>query len=165
MIKGWIVGDRELIARLQAAPRAINDALYETVDRLSIKLLAIVKEQKLSGGVLKARSGLLRRRTTYRVVREGTGVYGVVGTNVKYGAVHEYGFKGTVDVRAHLREVKQAFGKPLSAAKNVFVRGHTRKVNLPERSFLRSALREMRPEIERSMGKAMLAAAKRVLKD
>lgn len=160
MIKGWILGGDKLVHQLTESPHYIQDALYKTVDRLALKLLRKVKRDKLSGQVLRVgkRGGRLRRDINYRVERSGKAVYGTVGTNVNYGRVHEYGFKGTVSVRAHLREVKQAFGKPLQEAKQVFVRAHSRQMNLPERSFLRSALREMQPEINEEMCKAMRSA-------
>ena len=56
--------------------------------------------------------------------------------------MHEFGFSGTQNVRESLRTVKQAFGRPISPVEAI-VRAHSRKVDLPERSFLRSALREL----------------------
>lgn len=163
MIKGWILGSEDLINRLTAAPVNIQTALQTSVSRMALRLLARVKSDKLSGQVLKVRTGRLRRSINQRVVREGQGVYGYVGTNVDYGRTHEFGFKGAVSVRAHLRTVTQAFGKPIPPTQQQ-VGAHTRKVNLPEKSFLRSALREMQPEIERTMREAVQAAAKRATK-
>ena len=60
----------------------------------------------------------------------------------------EYGFSGTVQVKAHMREIKQAFGRPLKEPKFVQVRAHSANVNFPERSFLRTALRDLKPDIE-----------------
>jgi hypothetical protein len=45
-----------------------------------------------------------------------------------------------------LRQIKEAYGRPI-AAKAVSVRGYSRRVDLPERSFLRSALDDMTPDI------------------
>ncbi len=47
---------------------------------------------------------------------------------------HEYGFNGDVTVKAHLRMIKMAFGKSISP-KQVSIKTHTRKVDLPEKSF------------------------------
>lgn len=165
MIKGWILGGEDLVKRLTAAPENIQNALQTSVSRMALRLLARVKGDKLSGQVLKVKTGRLRRSINQRVEREGSGVYGYVGTNVDYGRVHEYGFKGgVVSVRAHLRKVTQAFGKTLPTTKQSQVGAHTRNVKLPEKSFLRSALRELQPEIERSMRNAVQAAAKRATK-
>lgn len=163
MIKGWLLGGEDLVKRLTAAPQDIQNALQTSVSRMALRLLARVKADKLSGQALKVKTGRLRRSINQRVVREGTGVYGYVGTNVDYGRIHEYGFKGSVSVRAHLRTVTQSFGKPTPPTQQ-HVAAHSRNVNLPERSFLRSALREMQPEIERSMREAVKAAAKRATK-
>ncbi|MFX6778543.1 hypothetical protein ABTH52_20150, partial [Acinetobacter baumannii] len=69
-------------------------------------------------------------------------VIGIVSTNVKYGRIHEYGFSGTVAVRESLRQVNKAFGRPIQT-REVAVRAHSRRVNLPARSFLRSALHDL----------------------
>ncbi|MEP0814518.1 MAG: hypothetical protein HRF49_07630 [bacterium] len=60
-----------------------------------------------------------------------------VRTNVEYAAVHEYGFSGTVQVRAHERKMNQAFGRP-TAPFTQNVRSHSRKLNLKERRYLRN---------------------------
>ena len=180
MIKGWLLGGEDMVRRMAGAPAEIQNALQTSVSRMALRLLARVKADKLSGQVLKVRTGRLRRSINQRVVREGQGVYGYVGTNVDYGAVHEYGFQGTVSVRAHIRKLssrdmvgfiggketsKRTSIKRTKTASGVqFVGAHTRNVKLPEKSFLRSALREMQPEIERAMREAVQAAARRATK-
>lgn len=53
-------------------------------------------------------TGRLRNAMSYAVrVREGKGVIGRLGNNVKYAAYHEFGFHGTVNVASHLRVIKQ----------------------------------------------------------
>jgi len=158
MIKGWLFGVEKIVLQLTESPHFMQDALNKSVSRMALRLLARVKTDKLSGQVLKVRTGRLRRSINQRVVREGKGVYGYVGTNVEYGRAHEFGFKGAVSVRAQLREVKQAFGKPLQDAKSVFVQSHSHKVTLPRRSFLRSALLEMDREIKVEMCNAIHSA-------
>lgn len=118
------------------------------VTRTAIDLSAGVKDRKLSGQVLKVQSGRLRRSINYRTTESETGIEALVGTNVEYGRVHEFGFRGTVSVREHLRMVKQAFGVRVKRPQKHTVRAHTRRVDLPERSFLRTTFREMRREID-----------------
>lgn len=48
-----------------------------------------------------------------------------------YGAAHNFGFKGTVKVKAHLRKVKS--GKE---EKEVKVKAHSREMNVPASPFL-----------------------------
>jgi len=69
-----------------------------------------------------------------------------VFTDLRYGAAQEYGFAGTVSVGASLRWIREAFGRPI-AEKTISVRAHNRRMDLPERSFLRSGLEDMTPAI------------------
>ncbi len=154
MIKGWIVGDKETVARLDAMPRHVHDSLVRTMTRLLLRLEAKVK-MKLSGEVLKVRTGTLRRSVTSRLLDLLSAVWGIVGTNVKYAAAHEYGFHGTVTVKEHLRTIRTAWGKELKNPVRVSVRSHSRKVDLPEKSFLRSALAEMDGQIRTELAEAV----------
>lgn len=146
MINYHVDGD----ANLSATVDQINEAVRQSIVRSTLKLLVKVKREKLSGQVLNVRTGRLRRSITQKVIDLSNGVTGIVGTNVEYAAAHEYGFKGDVTVKAHLRMIKMAFGKSISP-KQVSIKTHTRKVDLPEKSFLRSALEEMRKEIKQDL--------------
>lgn len=138
-----IVGEAEVIQKLNAMPDEVRKRVAMSVTRLAIEMVGYVKGSKLSGQVLKNRTGTLRRSVTHRVISDATGVRAVVGTNVKYARVHEYGFSGTENVREHMRKAAR-------------VRAHTRNVNKPERSFLRSSLSDkashIRSEIKRAVG-------------
>jgi len=59
-----------------------------------------------------------------------------VGTVVEYAAVHQLGYTGPQDVPAHLRTIRQAFGRKLKKPKTVSVRGHSRYVSIPARPFI-----------------------------
>lgn len=142
MIDGFVTGDSEVIANLNGFSTSVGANLKSAITRLTIQLQNKAKNEKLSGQVLNVRTGRLKRSIQQTVMVSGSSVVGVVSTNVAYAPPHEYGFSGTVSVKQSLRTVKQAFGRPI-AARQVSVRSHQRKVNLPERSFLRSALREM----------------------
>ncbi len=123
-------------------PSALRRQLNVAITRLTLMLQRDVKAQKLSGQVLNVRTGTLRRSIDYAVAETPTAIVGKVSTNVRYGRRHEYGFSGTETVRAHLRSIKQAFGRSINP-KTVQVASFTRSVNLPERSFLRSALQDL----------------------
>jgi phage gpG-like protein len=116
-------------------------------------LVRYVKEHKLSGQVLHVRTGTLRRKINYRVTQTAAAITGQVGVKLSYAAAHEYGLDVEEQVREHLRTAKMAFGRPIAPV-TFSVRAHTRHMKLPERSFLRSSLREMTPEIQ-----AMIRAA------
>ena len=148
----YVTGSQQLIAHLSAMPSDVHAGLVRTVTKLALQLERLVK-QKLSGPVLKVRSGLLRSSIHSRVQDTIGGVIATVGTNVKYARIHEFG--GTI----HIPEIRPksaralAFeigGQTIFAA---FTRAHD--VRMPERSFLRSALREMEPQIKADLSSAV----------
>jgi phage gpG-like protein len=177
-----------LLARLLGTSDRLMSTLRIVVNRLSIEVQSAVKEDKLTGQALHVRTGTLRRSIN-RVVNEGpSGVLATVGTNVKYAAVHEYGFNGDVTVRAHTRKIRaasdlayrklksggtaeqsdasfasmsggtRAVTSPRPSVSNV--REHTRHMRMPERSFLRSTLREKGPAIREQLRAAVLEAVR-----
>lgn len=146
-----LVGLNATIQRLRDTRGRAEESLRDETVRLSIQLSTHVKRDKLSGQVLKNRTGRLRRSINYRVEGEGSKLFGIVGTNVVYARAHEYG--GPVTIRAHLRTITQAFGRKLKSPVTFEVRAHT--VTYPERSFLRSALADMSTEIKQKLAQAM----------
>jgi phage gpG-like protein len=161
MIKAEWVGDQAVIARFEELSPALQTRAVEAITRLSLKLQRDVQTDKLSGQVLKLKTGTLRRSIDWKVNQANGQITGKVSTNVKYGIAHEFGFSGVVDVKAHLRTITQAFGKSITP-KTVEVRAHPMKMNLPERSFLRSALRDLmaRGEFESEINRAIDLAIK-----
>jgi len=143
MIKGVVVGGEAVAARFNAMPDALQARLRVLVTKATIGVQRRAKE-KLNGEVLNVRTGRLRRSITQRVTESAGKVEGIVGTNVEYAHAHEFGFQGNVTVKEHLRRLK-------ASGRQAIVRAHSRNVNLPERSFLRSALRELEPEIIESL--------------
>jgi len=160
MIKAVIVGKESTIASFRAIPARASEALYRTLERLAISLTRKVKEEKLSGQVLKNRTGTLRRSINYRIEGTETRMTALVGTNVAYAAIHEYG--GVT--KPHVIEPKNgkclAFIAPWGpgkgqGGKSFFARVNHPGSHMPERSFLRSALTEMQGEIRSELGAAM----------
>lgn len=158
MITTEILGRRETTQAFANRVPAITSKVARALERLTIKLLARVK-MKLSDDVLHVKSGRLRRSINYRMEGMGTDeMSGSVGTNVSYARPHELGFNGTVTVRAHMRQIKQAWGKDI-APRPVQVSSFARTMNLPERSFLRSAMREMQGEVVEDIAQAVKDAS------
>ncbi|AEV24619.1 Bacteriophage protein of unknown function (DUF646) [Azospira oryzae PS] len=154
MIDGYVVGDKEVARRFRALPDGVRSRVTDSIGRLILRLQRKVMQDKLTGQVLKVRTGTLRRSIDQRLVTDSDSVSGIVSTNVKYGKAHEYGSNKTVTVREHLRLVKKAWGKELKHPVWATVKAHSMKQNLPERSFLRSALADMKPEIIADLNKA-----------
>lgn len=151
MIRAVIVGDDRVLAMLGQVHPEVMQRLEKSVRRLVMQLTSNIKGGKLSGQVLRTRTGKLRRSINPRVEVTDTAVIGSAGTNVIYGRVHEYG--GTINIREHLRRVKKAFGRELKSPVMATVRAHTAKY--PERSFLRAALKDMESEIKQELAEAV----------
>lgn len=143
------------------APGRLQANILAAVTRLSIEVQAAIKAGKLSGQVLHVRTGTLRRSINRLVTQSSAGVFATEGTNVRYAAIHEYGFQGDETVRGHVRKVASrsvGSGKKQTLQGIAFVREHVRRVNMPERSFLRSTLRDFEPKIRADLKAAALAA-------
>ena len=158
MITAYLVGDVQLLERLRALPGAINSGLLRGIAQLGIELQRHVQQDKLSGQVLRSRTGSLRSSISLQVDRSGGAVTASVFTDSRYAGAQEYGFAGTVSVRASLRRIREAFGRPI-AEKAISVRAYDRRMDLPERSFLRSAVEDIPPairdEVEAALAKAV----------
>ena len=141
MITAVLIGDQQVIARLNAMPDRLRSGIARAVTRLAIETQARV-QQKLSGQVLKVRTGVLRSSINYKVEQNATGVTATVGTNVKYGKFHEFGVPHSWQI---FPKSARALAFELNG-KTIFAKRVTHPP-LPERSFLRSALREMQPKI------------------
>jgi phage gpG-like protein len=141
MITAHLVGDTELIARLSAMPGALQQGIARAVTRLALELQRLV-QQKLSGPVLNARTGVLRSSINYQVQQSSTGALATVGTDVKYARFHEFGVPHSWEIRP-----KSARALAFEIGGRTIFAAHVIHPPLPERSFLRSSLREMTPEI------------------
>lgn len=149
MITGEIIGDKEAIARLDNFTPKLRLQIIQSTQRLTAMMIGYVKEEKLSGQVLQNRTGTGRRSinsggSLYH--ENGQNIFGKVGTNKRYMLAHEFGFHDAVAVKEHTRMQTMAFGKPMTP-KAVMVSAHQMKMNIPERSFLRSSLADKRSEI------------------
>lgn len=158
MLKMEFIGGDVLAAVLRSYGGKVQTAIVQSIGRSALRLQSEVMDNRLSGQVLNIRTGNLHRSIHQQVTSSGGLVVGEVNTNVRYGVAHEYGFTGTVNVKASMRQIRQAFGRPLKSLRYVQIRAHSRNVKLPERSFLRSALRDMKPEIEADLQKSIEGA-------
>lgn len=126
------------------APK-MHAALRDTVTRETLETQRYVVEEKLSGQVLNARSGAGRRSITAEVVETPDEIRGRVGTTLGYMLAHEFG--ATIHHPGSVARVKKAL-RFVAGGKVVFAkRTRPHLIKLPERSFLRSSLRERAPAI------------------
>lgn len=155
MLKMEFIGGDVLAAVLRSYGGKVQTAIVQSIGRSALRLQSEVMDNRLSGQVLNIRTGNLHRSIHQQVTSSDGLVVGEVNTNVRYGVAHEYGFAGTVNVKASMRQIRQAFGRLLKSPRYVQIRAHSRNVKLPERSFLRSALRDMKPDIEADLQKSI----------
>ena len=161
MITATLVGGGELIVKFEKVPGSLREKLESTIKSLTFDLAKKVKQDFLSGQALQRRTGRLSRSITTSFESDNDSFKGIVGTNVAYGAYHEFGFTGQETVKTFQRKQTMAFGRPMNT-KIVQVRSFTRNVNYKAHPFLRPALEEMRPEIEKQINDVATNAAKEV---
>nr|DAT12907.1 MAG TPA: hypothetical protein [Bacteriophage sp.] len=146
-ITAVVVGAENVQAHFDRAAAGIDRKIAGSIGRITVRLQARVVRDKLSGQVLHVRSNNLRGSIHQEVTQDGDTIIGRVGTNVEYAAYHEYGFTGAQSVKSHMRMMRYAFGKPMKQPRKVLVQAHTRNVDYPAHSFLRTAMQDMRDEI------------------
>jgi phage gpG-like protein len=157
-----------LKAALRGYPERVHNNVLRVVQRLAIEVQRSVKDDKLSGQVLHVRTGTLHRSINQQVTDSGSKVMAIIGTNVKYAGAHEYGFDGTVSVKEHVRRSKAQAAEARRTRKDgttyltrngksggaITVGGHTRMMHMPERSFLRSTLKDFETRIRNDIAQA-----------
>jgi len=125
----------------------LQAALAAKAAELAAALADLVKNDKLAGGVLNAGSGALSDSIRATVSANADGAFASVGSegDVKYAAIQEYGGKTSAheilpakaDVLAFVAGDAQHFARKVEHPGSV----------MPERSYLRSALEDMKDEI------------------
>jgi len=142
-----VQGLEETTAQFDAYPAALQVALSEKATELAGALADLVKNDKLSGAVLNARSGALSDSIAVSVAADGDGVLASVGSegDVKYAAIQEYGGKTSAHEILPVKGNVLAFivGGAQHFAHKVEHPGSV----IPERSYLRSSLEDMKDEI------------------
>jgi phage gpG-like protein len=148
-----LVGESQLVGRLTSLAAPVLQALRAKIEVLTINLQTHIVRDKLHGQVLNQRSGALARSIQRRVEASQMAVFGVVFSagDVKYAHAHEFGFQGTVTVKQHMRTM--VFGK--EAALPFSVGPYSMRMNVPERSFMRSSLADQRQSISAGLRDAV----------
>ena len=148
-------GDKELIAKLGAMPDRVRTELRREVNYLAVKMLQLI-QSKLRGPVLNYITGRLFRSIQERVTETSTSVVARLFSagDDKYAGIHEFG--GTINI-PEIRPVNARVLHWVGGSGDVFAmyaRAHT--VTMPERSFMRSSLTDMRSEIVEGMRAAVM---------
>lgn len=178
-------GLTQAIKNVAGVERFVLNAAAKGLRRGLEYAVTIARREFLSGprpARLDIVTGRLRGAMSYSVdPPTDRGVVGRFGNNVAYAAYHEFGFRGTMQVRAHTRVMQQlnAAGaaidtrhflrrsdgdaRPTQSRKEgarkqqsgtvvvQFVKAHSREVNYAGRPFARPALTKARPFIVRAI--------------
>lgn len=149
MTIGFNGTDQQVAAMLRSKGPQIADALQEKMQALHIALANHIVADKLSGQVLKNRTGQLRRAINQQTVRDGDIITSSVGVDptAPYGKVQEYG--GTFTIKEHMRRSTKGNMFPVMAHSATF----------PERSFLRSGYSDMKQQILDGLQEVVAEAA------
>ena len=163
MITAVLVGDRDLIARLNAMQPALQANLGRAMTRLWLAMIRKVQAEKLSGQVLKVRTGSLRSSISggqgvSRIEQSASSITAIVGTNIKYAGIHEFG--GTQPARTIVPVKARALAFDWKGQQRFYRRVQRPAVKYPERSFLRSSLRDMEPQIRAELEAAVRSTVK-----
>lgn len=143
-----IIGREEVAASFAERKSLVIGNVFRTVKALTYELERHVKQDKLQGQVLHHRSGRLANSVHSEFYQESqTTLYGAVGTNVEYAAIHEFG--GTIPAHVVMAKTAQALAFIPKGSDEIIFRRKVMipDVQMPERSFLRSALTDMRGKI------------------
>lgn len=162
LINVTLVGERETLAKIKGLAPAVDQALYLKIKVLSLKLEKHIKTNKLNGQVLNRITGALARSIHSTVDRTRNAVMGKVFSSgdVKYARIHEYG--GTIQHpggTAYIIDPKKrglAMFISNKAATPDMKRTQPHPIKMPERSYMRTGLRDMSTEISTGMKKSVI---------
>jgi phage gpG-like protein len=161
--------------------------LRATMDEQNQLTIGHTRQARLTGkgpfpvseGRLGVRTNRLRaslRAAKTRIV--GTSIASSIGSNVEYAAAHEFGFRGSVSVKSHMRRqksrdvfVKQFVNGKLKRVRTVtgaafvtkgkqksWVKGDAfvRSVDIPARAPIAHGIEDRRAEYERAMSQSII---------
>jgi len=144
-------------AALAAMPERLRDALSSKATVLTAALQGKI-QQKLSGGVLNARSGALARSIIASIDDSPANVSARIATSgdIKYAAIQEFG--GIIPPHEIVPDKVKALAFVVGGKQVFATRVNLPAITMPERSYMRSSLAEMADEI-RDMLSAVVVEA------
>lgn len=165
-----MVGDKELLLKLKRTPASLQAALYAKSLQLALMLEAYIKTSKLNGQVLNRISGALARSINNKVERTANGVLARVFSSgdVKYAGIHEYGgvinHPGGTAYIVNPKMTHMMMFVSNKTATSEMPRTKPHDIRMPERSFLRSSLRDQSVKISTGLKEAVVKAAQETMR-
>lgn len=166
-ITGVVTGDKNVIARIERITPNVRQSLTDAMLRVSIDLQGYVAKNKLSGQLLKRRTGTLAASIQHKVVSTSVSITGVVGSRInegaplKYARIHEDGANQVVTVREHLRMMTMAFGQAVKSPRKITVRAHSAKQHVKAKRYLAGSLEENRARYLEMLDRAVGAGVRK----
>jgi phage gpG-like protein len=146
----------QILREVDEFPEQMRGGIARALDRRNQLTVGYIQKEKLTAAnppYLNVRTGRLRGsvRASAAVV-SGRRIDSSIGTNVRYAGVHEYGFKGTVQIASFER--KASFGREGTER----VKAHSRRVDLPARHMFEHGIDENAANYTDDISDAILAA-------
>ena len=155
MIVARLVGEDAVLAWLRATPDLAASGLARAITTLGIELQSKIQADETAGRTFAARS--LGSSTSLQLDQSDGRIAATVSSDREHAHTHGY---GAVGVGTKLRRVIKAFRRPASG-KAISVRSYRRGTDVPESSFLQSALDDMDPAIRDEVEAALRDAVTR----
>ncbi len=134
--------------QVKAAMKRLGDNLPKAVEGSMRKSMLFLQREtvskKLSGQVLKRQTGRLASSITANVIKQGRGFLGILGSNVKYARIHEFG--GTIVPKRAPFLVFKIGGRVIK----------TQKVKIPARPYLGPTFRQNRAKVKEIFRRSMI---------
>lgn len=137
-----IEGNKKESIKLKKFNKKLTPNLKRGIDKATLRLERHIKSRKLSGQVLKPRTGRLRSSWARKaaVDKPGVGVQGRVGTNVVYARIHEFG--GVIRPKSSDGWLRFKIGGSWVTVKSV---------TIPARPYVGPTIREKKDEVTRDI--------------
>ncbi len=117
MISATVTNPNHTISLAITSAKAIPDRVARAgaiaLERSLLLVAGVVQRRYLSGPrptLLDIVTGRLRNSIATNVQALPNTIRGTIGSNVAYAAYHEFGFHGTINVKAHSRVISQITG-------------------------------------------------------
>jgi phage gpG-like protein len=151
-------GADTLDLQLASLPADLLARLEEKARQLAASLADKVREEKLSGGVLRIRTGALKASISSDISIDGNQVNATVGSfgDVKYAAIQEYG--GRTSAHEILPDKAQALAFVIGGVQRFARRVEHPGSTIPASGYLQSSLDEAHDEIVEELSSAVREA-------
>jgi len=149
MITCYLVGDQELVDRLQTLPKTVNTGLVRSLIQLGIGVQRILRAPE-------SHTGPSTLQTDFRIEQSGATITASI-RRLSRSSAQRGGLARSTSLRASLGRRRERFARP-TTANAASLRAGDGERGLADASFLRSALEEMTPTVRDTINAALAEA-------